>query len=64
MKFYRISIILLFLLVFSIGTVCAEDVDNTTLDATDGDVISDGEKTFDDLYNLVNLSSSATIDIG
>ena len=63
MKFYRISIIFLFLLVFSIGAVCAEDLDNTTIDSTDSDVLSTGEKTFDDLSNLINSSTSATIDI-
>ena len=63
MKFYKTSIIFLILLMFSIGAVCAEDLDNTTLDSTDSDVISTGEKTFDDLSNLINSSSSATIDI-
>ena len=63
MKSYKIGIILLFLLVFSIDTVCAEDVDNTTLSSTDGDVMSTGEKTYDDLSNLINSSSSSTIDI-
>ena len=48
---------------FSIGAVCAEDLDNTTIDSTDSDVLSTGEKTFDDLSNLINSSTSATIDI-
>jgi len=63
LKFYKISIIFLFLLVFSIGAVCAEDLDNTTIDSTNSDVLSTGEKTFGDLSNLINSSSSATIDI-
>ena len=75
MKFYKISVILLFLLAFSIGFVCAEDVDNATLTTsdvvvdnevltvTDEDTVSDGEKTFNDLNNLINSSSSATIEI-
>ncbi|WP_298522137.1 C1 family peptidase [uncultured Methanobrevibacter sp.] len=63
MKFYRISIIFLILLAFSIGAVCAEDVNNATLDTTDSDVISAGDKTFTDLSNLINSSTSATIDI-
>ncbi len=57
------TIVFLFLLMFSISAVCAENVDNTTLDTTDNDVISANEKTYDDLANLINSSSSATIDI-
>ena len=63
MKLYKISIILLFLLMFSISAVCAEDVGNATLESSDSDVVSSGEKTFDDLSNLINSSSSATIEI-
>lgn len=63
MKLYKISIILLFLLMFSISAVCAEDVGNVTLESSDSNVVSSGEKTFDDLSNLINSSSSATIEI-
>ncbi len=91
MKLYKISIILLFLLIFSIGAICAEDVDNTNLDST-SDVIAidsaksdntfdssidvddnsnsqikndetNSGKTFDDLSNLINSSTSDTIEI-
>lgn len=63
MKSYKIGVILLFLLVFSIGAVCAEDAGNATLSSTDGDLMSADDKTYEDLSNLINSSSSATIEI-
>ncbi len=44
MKFYKIGIIFLFLLVLSIGAVCAQDANQTahdTIKAADEDILSD-----------------------
>lgn len=62
MKFYKKTIILLFLLVLTMGAVCAQDANQTlqdTLEISDSqEVISNSSvKSFDDLaYDIVNKS--------
>lgn len=68
MKFHKISLVCLFLLIMTMGVACAEDAnatDQDTLEMTDTqDVISDTpEKSFDDLSKLIKKSSSSiTLD--
>lgn len=62
MKYFKASIIFLFLLIMSVGVVCAEDANQTsqdTLGMTDSDVISDAPGTYDDLYNNISQSSGS-----
>ncbi|MEE1129340.1 MAG: C1 family peptidase [Methanobrevibacter sp.] len=64
MKFYKKSIILLFLLILTMGVVCAEDTNQTvqdTLEISDSqDVISDPvEKTFSDLAGDIQKSDDS-----
>ena len=59
LKFHRISIVFLFLLIMTMGVVCAEDTNQTvsdTLELNDAqDVISDAsEKSYDDLSKDIN----------
>ena len=65
LKFYKIGIILLFLLTLSVGVVCAEDSTQTidSLGLTDLDLISTGEKTFTDLENEINSSTTGKINL-
>ena len=66
MKFLKECIIILFLLIVSMGVVCAEDANQTSdaLNIADAEVISDApEGTFTDLDNDIK-SSSGSIDLG
>ena len=62
MKFYKVCIIFLFLLVLSMGVVCAQDTNKTahdTFQATDDDMMSDAlEGTYTDLSNKINTTDS------
>ena len=58
LKFYKISIVFLFLLIMTMGVVCAEDANQTAQDtleiADTQEVISNSsEKSFDDLFNNI-----------
>ena len=56
MKLFKISTIFLLLMIFSVGFVCAEDINQTgdNLEINDGDIISAGEvKTYDDLFKSI-----------
>ena len=64
MKFYKISIFFLFLLIMTVGIVCAQDANQTvpdTLELDDTqDVISDTpELSYDDLSKKINESSDS-----
>ena len=62
MKFFNATLIFLFLLVLSIGVVCAGDTNqyfNDNLEISDNDVISDSEKSFNDLSDDINKSSDS-----
>ena len=63
MKFYRISIIFLFLLMISIGAACAEDASQAVQDnlaTSDGEVMADApEGTYSDLSDKINSNQSS-----
>ena len=69
MKFYKISIVFLFLLIMTMGVVCAEDANQTAQDtleiADTQEVISNSsEKSFDDLFNNIKeTKESITLDL-
>jgi predicted outer membrane repeat protein len=65
LKFFKISIIFLVLMIFSVGFVFAEDTNQTSdsLEMTDGDVVSADEvKTYADLFNDIESSANLTAD--
>ena len=67
LKLIKSSVIFLFLLILTMGVVCAEDANQTaqdTLELTDTqDVISDAsEKSFTDLFDAINKSKTQELD--
>ena len=67
MKFYKISIIFLFLLIVSMGAVCAEDANQTaqdTLGIAENDVLSgDSQGSYAELDNLIESSTDSTVEL-
>jgi len=67
MKFYKISIIFLFLLIVSMGAVCAEDANQTaqdTLGIAENDVLSDDSQgSYAELDNLIESSTDSTVEL-
>jgi predicted outer membrane repeat protein len=67
MKFYKISIIFLFLFIVSIGVVCAEDANHTTQDAleiSEGDVaLEASEATYTDLGDQIKAATDSTVKL-
>ena len=64
MKFFKRSLIILFLLIISMGVVCASDANQTspdTLTITDTDVISDAPSTYTDFVNDVKSQGNSII---
>ena len=62
MKFYKISIIFLFLLILSMGVVCADDSNQTaqdTLEVDEVDVLGDAEGTYTELETNLNQSTGS-----
>ncbi|MDO5810151.1 MAG: C1 family peptidase [Methanobrevibacter sp.] len=63
MKFYRMSIIFLFLLMISIGAACAEDASQAVqdnLDTSDSEVMADApDGTYSDLSDKINSNQSS-----
>lgn len=62
MKFYKIGIIFLFLLILSMGVVCAEDSNQTaqdTLEVDEVDVLGDGVGTYTELETKLNQSTGS-----
>ena len=64
MKFHKISIIFLFLLIMTMGAVCAEDVNQTVTDTLElddtQDVVSEApELSYNDLSQKINESSDS-----
>ena len=64
LKFYKISIVFLFLLIMTMGVVCAEDANQTAQDtleiADTQEVISNSsEKSFDDLFKIIDESDDS-----
>ena len=64
LKFFKASIILLFILILSAGVAFAEDTNQTdAVGVSCDDVVSSGEKTYDDLFNVINSSAKDNIQL-
>jgi len=64
MKFYKKSLIILFLLIITMGVVCAEDINDTaqdTLEIDDSPIVltNSTSQTYDDLSELVDKSGDS-----
>ncbi len=64
LKFFKASIILLFILTLSVGVVFAEDSNQTdAVGITSDDIVSSGDKTYNDLFNVINTSDKDNIQL-